>query len=215
MTHLDPRGAAVVERDPAFALIAASSGPLPRLRPAPVGERFGALARSITHQLLATAAAATIHGRVVRACGGQVTVQSVLATPLADLRAAGLSRVKAEAIKELAASVVDGRVRPDRHGRLDDHAVVSEVTAVRGIGPWTAHMYLLFTLGRRDVWPTGDYGVRVGWSRIHDLSETISERDLRTHGDQFGGLRSDVALYCWRAVDGPATSPVASSPWPS
>ncbi len=213
--RLDPRGTALVERDPAFADVVASSGRLPTLRPAPVAERFGALTRSITHQLLATAAAATIHGRVVEVCGGEVTVERVLATPLADLRTAGLSGAKAQAIKDLATAIAEGRVRPDRHGRLDDHAIAAEVTAVRGIGPWTAHMYLLFTLGRLDVWPTGDYGVRVGWSRIHHLDETISERELRAHGDAFRGMRSAVALYCWRAVDGPATSPVASSPWPS
>jgi 3-methyladenine DNA glycosylase/8-oxoguanine DNA glycosylase len=83
---------------------------------------------------------------------------------------------------------------------MDDHEILSEVTAVRGIGPWTAHMYLMHTMARRDVWPAGDYGVRSGWSIVHDLDEIISERDLALEGDRFTGVRSAVAWYCWQAV---------------
>lgn len=216
MTPRAGAGSAIATIDPAFADVVRRSGPLPALRSAPVRDRFPALTRSITHQLLATSAATTIHRRVVDACGGEVSVERVLHTPLDALRAAGLSHAKAEAIRDLAADVRAGRIRLERHGRLDDDAVTDEITTVRGIGPWTAHMYLLFTLARPDVWPTGDYGVRVGWSRLHDLPETISARDLRAAGEPFAGLRSAVALYCWRAIDVPATTgPVASSPWPS
>jgi 3-methyladenine DNA glycosylase/8-oxoguanine DNA glycosylase len=83
---------------------------------------------------------------------------------------------------------------------MSDHEVLSDVVAVRGIGPWTAQMYLMHTLARHDVWPAGDLGVRNGWSLLHELNELITEVDLRRHGDVFDGVRSDVAWYCWEAV---------------
>ena len=104
-----------------------------------------------------------------------------------ELKGAGLSRTKAEAMIDLAEHVSDGRVHLARHGYMSDDEILAEVTAVRGIGPWTAHMYLMHTMGRRDVWPVGDYGVRNGWSIIHQLDETISERDLAVVGERFAG----------------------------
>lgn len=127
----------------------------------------------------------------------------MLAMDVARLRSAGLSQVKAEAMIELAHHVDDGRIDLARHGYMKDHEVTREVTAVRGIGPWTAQMYLMFTLARPDVWPTGDYGIRNGWSRLHGLEEIIDERSLRDAGDPFLGFRTAVAYYCWRVVDGP------------
>jgi DNA-3-methyladenine glycosylase II len=101
---------------------------------------------------------------------------------------------------DLAAHARDGRLRLDRHGRMSDDEVIAEVTKVHGVGPWTTQMYLMHTLGRRDVWPVGDFGVRYGWSLLHDLDEMITEKELRGRGDTFAGMRSDVAWYCWRAV---------------
>jgi 3-methyladenine DNA glycosylase/8-oxoguanine DNA glycosylase len=150
--------------------------------------------------LLATGAARTIHARVVDACGGVVTTQSVLEAGPDVLRAAGLSRTKAAAMIDLARHALDGRVRVARHGRMRDHEVIEEITAVHGVGPWTTQMYLMHTLGRRDVWPTGDYGVRQGWSLIHGLEELITDKELRLRGERFVGVRSDVAWYCWQAV---------------
>jgi DNA-3-methyladenine glycosylase II len=83
---------------------------------------------------------------------------------------------------------------------MSDDEVIAEVTKVHGVGPWTTQMYLMHTLGRRDVWPVGDFGVRYGWSLLHDLDEMITEKELRGRGDSFAGMRSDVAWYCWRAV---------------
>jgi 3-methyladenine DNA glycosylase/8-oxoguanine DNA glycosylase len=165
-----------------------------------VAERFPSLISSITSQLLATSAARTIHARVVDACGGVVTTRSVLEAGPEALRAAGLSRTKAAAMIDLARHASDGRVNIARHGRMSDFEVIEEITAVHGVGPWTTHMYLMHTLGRRDVWPTGDYGVRQGWSLIHGLEELITEKELRPHGEPFIGVRSDVAWYCWQAV---------------
>ena len=187
-------------RDPAFASVVAMVGRPPGRRAAPVDERFAALVRSITFQLLATNAADTIHARVRQLCGGDVTVDSILDAGPDELRSVGLSRTKAGAMLELAEHVRDGRVRLDRHGRMSDDDVVRDVTAIRGIGPWTAHMYLLGTLARRDVWPIGDYGVRNGWTIVHDLDELVSESGLKAAGEDLAGVRSSVAWYCWQAV---------------
>ena len=190
----------IVRRDSAFAPVVAKIGPPPPRRPAPVNQRFASLIRSITFQLLATAAANTIPTRVVSACGGTVTPDSVLGAGPDALRAAGLSRTKAAAMVDLAAHIHDGRIRLERHGRLSDAQIIDEVTSVHGVGPWTTQMYLMFTLGRTDVWPVGDFGVRHGWSLLHGLPEMISEKGLRAEGQRFEGLRSDVAWYCWQAV---------------
>jgi DNA-3-methyladenine glycosylase II len=155
---------------------------------------------SIVSQLLATSAATTIHARVVEACGGDVDVDSILRTGAVRLKSAGLSRTKAEAMVDLAEHVRDGRIQIARHGYMSDDDILKEITAVRGIGPWTAHMYLMHTMGRADVWPVGDYAVRTGWSIVHDLEETINERDLVNEGNRFTGVRSEVAWYCWQAV---------------
>ncbi len=170
-----------------------------------MSDRFASLVRSISFQLLATAAATTIHRRVLEVLDGNATVDTLLTMDVASLRSAGLSRAKAEAMIELAGHVHDGRIRLERHGYMSDHEIIREVTAVRGIGPWTAQMYLMFTLARRDVWPAGDFGVRNGWSQLHGLDEIIAERSLRDAGTAFEGFRSSVAHYCWRVVDGPVT----------
>ena len=192
--------AEIVARDPAFTSIVAVAGRAPGRTPAPVSERFASLNESITFQLLATSAATTIHGRVVEACGGHVSIESVTDAGFERLRAAGLSRTKAAAMLDLAAHARDRRVNLARHGRMSDGEVIEEVTAVHGIGPWTTQMYLMHTLGRRDVWPVGDLGVRSGWSIVHGLDEPITDKELRERGESLIGVRSDVAWYCWQAV---------------
>lgn len=191
----------IVRRDRAFAPVVSAVGPPPARRPSPVAHRFASLIQSITHQLLATSAAATIHARVVAACDGDVSVAAVLRLGPDGLRAAGLSRAKATAMVELATYAADQRIRFSRHGRMSDAAIIAEVTRVPGIGPWTTQMYLMNTLGRHDVWPVGDYGVRQGWSILHGLDDTVSERQLSQCGADLVGLRSEVAWYCWRAVE--------------
>jgi len=195
----------IAAKDPAFRELVRTVGPPPSPRPAPMSDRFASLVRSISFQLLATAAATTIHRRVLEVCDGDTSVATLLTMDVARLRSAGLSRAKAEAMIELARHVHDGRIRLERHGYMSDHDIIREVTAVRGIGPWTAQMYLMFTLARRDVWPAGDFGVRNGWSQLHGLDELIDERSLRDAGAAFEGFRSAVAHYCWRVVDGPVT----------
>ena len=191
----------IVGHDHAFASVVRNVGPPPRRRSAPVEQRFASLVRSITFQLLATKAAATIHTRVEALCEGTVAPGALLLVGHQRLREAGLSNAKAAAMLDLAARAQGGFLQFARHGRLDDDAVLQEVVAVRGVGPWTAQMYLMHTLARRDVWPVGDFGVRTGWSLVHDLKEPISERDLAREGEPLAGERSAVAWYCWRALE--------------
>ena len=191
----------IVRHDPAFARVVRDVGPPPRRRSAPVEQRFASLVRSITFQLLATKAAATIHARVEALCDGDVAPGALLLVGHQRLREAGLSNAKAAAMLDLAVRAQGGFLQFARHGRLDDDAVLQEVVAVRGVGPWTAQMYLMHTLARRDVWPVGDFGVRTGWSLVHDLEGPISERDLVSEGGPLAGERSAVAWYCWRALE--------------
>ena len=191
----------IVRRDRAFRRVVREVGPPPRRRSAPVEQRFSSLVRSVTFQLLATRAATTIHARVEDLCDGEVTPSAILFTGHQRLREAGLSNAKAAAMLDLAARARAGTLQFHRHGRLDDDEVLKEVVAARGVGPWTAQMYLMHTLARRDIWPVGDFGVRAGWSLVHDLNGIISERDLVGEGEPFRGERSTVAWYCWRALE--------------
>ena len=188
-------------QDVSFAALIKAVGPPPTRRAAPVAQRFPTLIRSITHQLLATAAAESIHRRVEALCGGDVSVDHVLSLGADAIRSAGLNRAKANAMVELAQCVEAGVVNLTAHGRRSDDAIITELTTVKGIGPWTVQMYLMHTLARHDVWPVGDFGVRNGWSILHDLPELITPRELLREGERFLGYRSDVAWYCWQAAD--------------
>jgi DNA-3-methyladenine glycosylase II len=164
------------------------------------GNALASLARAIVFQQLATRAAAAIHRRFVEAVGGTVTAPAILATPPEALRGAGLSGSKTTSLIDLATKTLDGTVPLAGIEALPDDEIVARLTAVRGIGRWTAEMFLLFELRRPDVWPVDDLGVRHGWSLIHDLPETIRARALEPEGEPFRPYRSVVALYCWHAV---------------
>jgi DNA-3-methyladenine glycosylase II len=169
--------------------------------PVAAEQPFYYLARAIVYQQLAGAAARTIHGRFVEALGRDVTPERVLRTRPTTLRKAGLSAAKLAAIRDLASKVRSGEVEiHDLHERSDDE-VVSRLVKVRGIGPWTAHMYLMFRLHRPDVWPVLDYGVRAGFARIHGLEDLPTMRQLGPLGDAYRPWRSAAAFYCWRALE--------------
>ena len=119
---------------------------------------------------------------------------------MSALRGAGLSNAKTVALLDLAAKVADGSVPLDAIGDLDDDEIVARLTTVRGIGRWTAEMFLLFELERPDVWPVDDLGVRNGWRLIHGEAELLKPRALQAEGDRFRPYRSVVALLCWHAV---------------
>jgi DNA-3-methyladenine glycosylase II len=163
-------------------------------------DAFGALARSILFQQLAGRAAMAIHGRFVELFPDGVTPEAVLAAPEKALRGAGLSGAKAAAIRDLAAKVADGTVPLGSLSRLPDDEIVARLIVVRGIGPWTAEMFLIFQLRRPDVWPVDDFGVRKGFSRIYGLAEMPAPRVLMNEGERFRPYRTAAALYCWRAV---------------
>jgi DNA-3-methyladenine glycosylase II len=188
-------------RDPLLAELAVRYGTPPRRRRVPAAARFAALAEIIVYQQLAGKAAASIHRRLVAALAGAVTPEQVLAVPPGVLTGCGLSGSKAASIVDLAERVSDGRVRLDRIGRLPDEGVVEHLVQVRGVGPWTADMFLLSVLGRLDVWPVGDYGVRVGFSRGWGLTDVPTPTELMALGDVFRPYRSLVAWYCWRVLD--------------
>jgi DNA-3-methyladenine glycosylase II len=192
---------ALTGRDPVLDdLIVAHPRP-PARRPVPVPRRFAALATAIVYQQLAGRAAAAIHGRLVAALGGEVTPSRVLAAPPEVLASCGLSGAKAAALRDLAAKVDSGEVALDRIGRLRDDEVVEHLTRVRGIGTWTAEMFLLSTLGRQDVWPVGDFGVRAGYAKAWGLPDVLRPAELDPLGEPFRPYRSVVAWYCWRVVD--------------
>jgi len=199
--RVSPRQAALAlaDRDPVIARLVAEAG-LPSL-PKPAEAHFAALARAIVYQQLAGAAAQAIHRRLVAALGGEVTPERVLATPPETLRAAGLSGAKLLSLRDLAAKVLDGTVllNPRQLSRESDSEVVARLTTVRGIGKWSAEMFLLFQLRRLDVWPTGDLAVRKGFGLAWGIP-TPTARQLDALGEPYHPYRSIVAWYCWRAA---------------
>jgi len=181
--------------------IIADAGPCTLGWGRPRATHFEALVRSIMFQQLAGRAAAAIHGRFLALFDGPPTPAAVLARPEGDLRAAGLSGSKVAAVRDLAARILDGTVQAGRLHRLDDEEVVRELVRVRGIGRWTAEMFLMFQLGRLDVWPVDDYGVRNGYARLHRMAQMPTARELAPLGDPLRPYRSVAAWYCWRAVE--------------
>jgi len=170
-----------------------------RGRPRP--SHFAELARAICFQQLAGAAARAIHGRFTDLFDGDPEPEAVLALRVEQMRAVGLSAAKTASIRDLAEHVVAGDVELDRVARLSDDEIVRELTLVRGIGRWTAEMFLIFQLGRLDVWPVDDFGVRNGYARLYGLDEMPKPKQLEVDGDVFRPYRSVAAWYCWRATD--------------
>ena len=197
-------------RRPALAALIARHGPCP-IAPVPGVEPWAALASAVIHQQLAGRAAAAIEARYLALLPAAPTPAAVLALPDAALRGAGLSRQKAAAIRELAARAAGGEL-PDRAQAeaLPDAVLVERLTAARGVGRWTVEMFLIFTLGRPDVWPVDDYGVRRGWCVIEANPGLPRARELLHWGDAWRPWRSVLAWYLWRAAeDGSTGAPAA------
>jgi len=186
-------------RDPAFVPVIERAGP-PRMRTKDPDGHFGALARAIVYQQLAGKAAAAIHGRFRALVPGPLTPEAVLALPEEAMRGAGLSAAKTASIRDLAAHAAGGELALAKLPRLPDGEIVARLSAVRGIGRWTAEMFLLFELRRPDVWPTGDLGVREGWRLAHGLEIQPTPKELELLGDPLRPIRSAAAWYCWQAV---------------
>ncbi|MCW3043195.1 MAG: [Actinobacteria bacterium] len=190
----------LADRDPVIARLVDDAGP-PRFRP-PHDSHFAALARAIVYQQLAGPAAAAIHGRLTAALDGAVEPEGLLALSPEALRTVGLSANKVASLRDLATKVLDGTVilAPRRLARVSDEEVIARLSTVRGIGTWTAEMFLIFQLRRLDVWPTGDLGVRRGYGLAWKVPMP-SARELEPLGEPFRPYRSVVAWYCWRAAE--------------
>jgi len=189
----------VARRDPAMARLIQRSGPMDLRDASPDG--FAALVRSIMYQQLAGAAASAILGRFLKLFAEGLDPAAVLALPAGSMRAAGVSGSKEAAITDLARKVADGTVPLGDVDSLTDDELKARLVQVRGIGPWTAEMFLIFQLRRLDVWPVDDYGVRKGWTITHRKREMITPRALQAEGEKFRPYRTIAAWYCWRAVE--------------
>jgi DNA-3-methyladenine glycosylase II len=186
--------------DPVMARIIAEVGPC---RIALRRERFPALARAIIFQQLAGAAAHAIHNRFVAMYPGSAfpTPAQVLATPDAKMRAVGLSAKKAIYIKDLARHIADGLLNFHRFARMNDDEIIADLTRVHGIGRWTAEMFLMFNLGRPDVLPVDDLGVRNAIVRAYRIRKAPTPKRLRVFGQRWSPYRTVAAWYLWQSLD--------------
>lgn len=165
----------------------------------PQGDPYRALVHSVIYQQLAGAAAGAIAARLrARSRGRYPSPERLLASRDRELRAVGLSRQKIAALRAVAAAFAEGRLSNRRLARMEDAAVVEAVTQVRGIGEWTAHMLLIFSLGRPDVLPVGDYGVRKGAMRLYGLAGLPQRAELEALAEPWRPYRSIASWYLWR-----------------
>ena len=189
----------VASRDPVLAKLVKQIGPV-KHRPRDPDGPFGALVRSIVFQQLAGRAAQAIYGRLRATVGDTLTPQTLNAASDSALRAAGLSANKLASLRDLSAKVLDGSVVLSRTSRRSDDELIAALVTVRGIGRWTAQMYLMFQLRRLDVWPVEDLGIRQGYGLAWNLDPSPTAKQLEPLGDRFRPYRSIVARYCWAAV---------------
>ncbi len=193
---------ALAALDPRLAAVFAAAGPFDPHRTD--DEIATALVRSVVYQQLSGKAAGTIHVRLLEAFGDGI-LPDLYALADADdaaLRACGLSRAKALAVRDIAERALDGRLpRRDALDAMPDAEVEHALIAVRGVGPWTAHMVMMFTLGRPDVWPVADLGVQEGFRLLAGLDARPTPAELATHGERYRPFRSAAAWAMWRVVD--------------
>ena len=191
---------AVAAVDPVMARLRQRIGPV-RLRAA-LATPFAALARSIVYQQLSGFAATAIHQRLVETLGGEVTPEAVLAAPAERLRAAGLSAAKTLSIIDLAERAVDGTIpSAARIRRMPDDEIIERLVVVRGIGRWTAEMFLIFSLLRPDVFPLDDLGLQKGIRVSYFKGRKVSLRTLQRLGEGWRPWRSVATWYLWRSLD--------------
>ena len=187
--------------DPRVGALIDAHGPY---TPRPSADPYAALVRNVFHQQLGGAAANAIMRRTFALFGDAESAPApavFLQATDAELRGAGLSRQKTSYLRDLAQHVVDGRLTLDGLGALDDAAVTAQLTSVRGIGVWTAHMFLMFHLGRPDVLPVGDLGVRKGMQAVYGLPEAPDAERAAAIGAPWAPYRSVGSWYMWRAVE--------------
>ena len=172
-------------------------------QPRPSGDPYAELVRSVMYQQLAGAAAAAILGRLNALHGNSEripTAKELLSTSDALFRGAGVSRQKTSYLRDLAEHVIEGRLRFDEIEQLSDEEVIERLTAVKGVGGWTAHMFLMFQLGRPDVLPVGDLGVRNGMKAAYRLRKPVTPERATKIGAQWAPYRSVGSWYMWQVV---------------
>ena len=189
----------IVKIDPAFASAIKNLEPCTFGLTKPKVTSYQSLIRSVVAQPVSTAAAKTISGRLEVKCGGSITAEKVGALSLKQLQSVGLTGAKVRTISELTEAVLSGEINFKKFPHLTDEEIIQELVPLYGIGRWTVEMFLIFHLGRLDVWPVDDLAVRRGWDNLHGNSEPIKAKALNALGEPFIGMRSVVAWYCWRA----------------
>lgn len=160
---------------------------------------YQSIVRAVIAQQVSSAAARTISGRLKEKCAGSITAVRVGELSLKELQSVGLTGAKVRTLDELTQATLSGDVNFKRFPYMDDEEIIKELVPLFGIGRWTVEMFLIFQLGRLDVWPIDDLAVRRGWDILHKNAEPIKPKALHALGDQFTGMRSVVAWYCWRA----------------
>ena len=187
--------------EPKFGEVIKVSGPCPIGIKKPKRSNFESLAGSILSQQLSTKAAATIIGRVSELSGGKLNPTAISQLSESKLRSAGCSGAKTRAIRELAIATESKAIPINSLHHKSDEEIFKLLLPLFGVGQWTVEMFLIFQLGRIDIWPVGDLGVRRGWEKIHRLRVEIEPNRLKALGEKFSPHRSHLAWYCWRALD--------------
>ena len=189
----------IVAIDSAFSLAIKELPPCTFGLEKPKVTSYQSLIRSVIAQQVSTAAARTITSRLETQCGGSITAAKVGALSDKKLQSVGLNGAKVRTISELTDASLSGEINFRKFAYLSDEEIIQELVPLFGIGRWTVEMFLIFHLGRLDVWPVDDLAVRRGWDNLHGNSEPIKPKVLNALGEPFAGMRSVVAWYCWRA----------------
>lgn len=170
-------------------------------RSIPTESHFESLVSSVISQQLAVNAAETIHGRLVDLCNGEINPKIIMTIDEISLREIGVSGAKARTLKGLAGAVVDKTIPIETIDEIhDDQQIHDTLTSLWGIGRWTVEMFMIFQLGRLNVWPTGDLAVRRGWDIVHKSKKETPAKALDLKGEKLHPYRSVVAWYCYQAV---------------
>ena len=207
---LTKRQRELADSDPVMATLVERLGPQSletrrRRRGEPPADAYGALLRTVIGQQLSTKAARTIYGRVLELFEGtEPAPRELLEIDTDALRAAGLSGRKVEYLRDLATHVLDGELELDRLDELDDEEVIEEIVAVRGLGRWSAEMFLIFHLGRADVFSGGDLGLRRAIQIAYELEEPPTPEEATAMAERWSPNRSLASIYLWESLAEPA-----------
>ena len=191
VSQIDPKFAPLIQRRPLCTLG----------RSEPSETHFESLVSSVISQQLGTNAAATIHERLVKLCKGAVTPRKVTKLSDEQMREIGVSGAKARTIKGIAIAALDKSIPINEIDQIhDDQEIFDALTSIWGVGRWTVEMFMMFQLGRLNVWPTGDLAVRRGWDMIHKTKQETTAKALDIKGEKLHPYRSVFAWYCYQAV---------------